>query len=107
MEKGQGTAGGGVPDPVGGNLNPCPRGGCDRTGRRPCHALRPAGRAGVRHPAACQWLARYGCKPSIVLRIRSDRTALCRSMLGRQYDYPRRRMVELEVVGAAAVDEDG
>ena len=39
--------------------------------------------------------------------VRPHRSPLFRSVPGRQYDHTRRRMAQLEVIGAAAVDEHG
>src|SRR6188508_3333098 len=59
----------------------------------------------IRDAAARQRLARDGGEPFAILSVRPHRAPLFRSVPGRQYDHSRRRMAQLEVLGAAAVDE--
>src|SRR5262245_702803 len=95
-----------IGDSVGRHITACPGTGCHRTGRSPCHALWSAGWVWVRYPLARRWTSRPDGESCADLCVGSHRSAFLRPVFGREHDYSRRRMAELESAGAAALDED-
>src|SRR5262249_24901209 len=95
-----------VDDTVGRHITAGPGIGYHRTGRSPCDAVWTVGWAWIRSPLARRGVSRTGSEPCAYLCVGSHRAALLRPVFGREHNHSRRRMVELESAGTAALDED-